>query len=104
MPREEKDFSSGTDLLDKIQVKKPSNYVVIMHNDHYTTMDFVIEILMSVFNKNRAEATKIMLDVHQKGAGIAGIYAREIAETKAQMANEKSRAAGFPLKCSIEKE
>lgn len=96
-------MESHGELLTKNKVKKPSLYKVIMHNDHYTTMDFVVSILMAVFQKKKNEAHKIMLDVHQKGHGICGIYPREIAETKVALVHQKARKANYPLKCSMEK-
>ena len=71
-----------TQLDTRDKLKEPSMYRVIMHNDHYTTMDFVIEVLMKFFHKSAAEATKIMLDIHKKGKGICGVYTYDIALTK----------------------
>mgnify|MGYP001293119357 CR=1 FL=1 len=75
----------------KIKIKKPKDYKVIMYNDDYTTMEFVIHVLMSIFNKNIVEAEKIMLDVHEKGIGVAGIYSYDIAVTKATTAMSSQR-------------
>lgn len=86
----------------KIKVKKPKDYKVIMFNDDYTTMEFVIEILVSVFDKSYPEAEKIMLDVHQKGRGIAGIYSYDIAVTKARHAMAKAREENFPFRLTVE--
>lgn len=97
-------MESHGELLTKNRVKKPSMYRVIMHNDHFTTMDFVISILVGVFLKPKTEAHQIMLDVHRKGSGLCGIYPKDIAETKVAMVHQKARKASFPLKCSIEKE
>lgn len=84
------------------EVTEPKMYRVLIHNDHYTTMDFVIEVLIKVFLKPAAEATKLMLDVHYKGVGIAGIYPYDIAVTKTNQANQMARQRQFPLKCSYE--
>jgi ATP-dependent Clp protease adaptor protein ClpS len=92
----------GTDVLDRTE--KPRMYKVLFHNDDYTTMEFVLEVLMSVFRRSRVEATRIMLTVHQGGKGIAGVYTREIAETKATTAMDRARAAGFPLLVTTEPE
>ena len=92
------------ELKEKIKTKLPSMYKVIMHNDHYTTRDFVVDILIEIFNKKENEATKIMLDIHKKGAGICGVYTYEIAETKIQLVHIKAKEEGFPLRCSMEKE
>lgn len=88
----------------KLILKKPNMYKVILHNDDYTTMDFVVEILIGVFNKNSAEATKIMYDVHKKGFGIAGIYIYDIASTKVRQVTYMAEQEGFPLKLTIEEE
>ena len=87
---------------EKIKLKKPKLYKVILHNDDYTTMDFVIEILTTVFNKPSAEAAKIMLDVHNKGKGIVGVYIYDIALTKTAIVDSIARDRQFPLKTSIE--
>jgi ATP-dependent Clp protease adaptor protein ClpS len=75
---------------------------VILHNDHYTTMDFVVEVLMRVFHKTAAEAIKIMLDVHRRGEGVCGVYVYDIAVTKVFQVHEMARKREFPLKCSYE--
>ena len=75
---------------------------VILHNDDYTTMDFVVEILMAVFHKPAAAATKIMLDVHEKGKGICGTYTYDIATTKVAQVHELAKKREFPLKCSLD--
>jgi ATP-dependent Clp protease adaptor protein ClpS len=85
-------------------VKEPNLYKVLLHNDDYTTMEFVVEILMMVFNKSVEESTRIMLNVHQKGIGVCGIYTYELAETKVDTVERIARANGFPLKCSMENE
>ncbi|AGX44837.1 ATP-dependent Clp protease adaptor ClpS [Clostridium saccharobutylicum] len=92
----------ATKQKDKVKIKKPKNYKVVMYNDDYTTMEFVINILVSVFNKNLIEAEKIMLDVHQKGNGIAGIYSYDIAMTKVANAMSLAKEQGFPFKLTVE--
>ncbi|MFT8348900.1 ATP-dependent Clp protease adaptor ClpS [Clostridium saccharoperbutylacetonicum] len=92
----------ATKQKEKIKVKKPKLYKVIMYNDDYTTMEFVIEILMSVFNKSQIEAEKIMLDVHKKGKGLAGIYSYDIAMTKVTTAMSLAKENGFPFKLTVE--
>lgn len=87
---------------EKIEIKKPKMYKVIMFNDDYTTMEFVIFILVNIFNKNIADAEKIMLDVHQKGRGVAGIYSRDIAYTKVSTAMSMAEEEGFPFKLTVE--
>ena len=86
------------------QVKKPSLYKVLLHNDDYTTMDFVVMVLEAVFRKEPLEAHRIMLQVHEKGVGVAGVYPRDVAETKLALVHELARKNEFPLKCSIERE
>lgn len=91
-----------TKQKDKVKIKKPKNYKVIMHNDDYTTMEFVIEILVKIFNKSVIEAEKIMLDVHKKGRGVAGIYSYDIAITKVATAMSMAKSEGFPFKLTTE--
>ena len=85
-----------------IEYKKPTMYRVILLNDDYTTMDFVVEVLMTVFHKNPTEATKIMLDVHEKGKGIVGVYTYDIARTKIAQVDEMAKERDFPLVTVIE--
>lgn len=82
----------------------PPLYKVLLHNDDYTTMDFVIIILERVFNKDSEEAGQIMLNVHQHGLGIAGVYPLDIAETKIILVHDMAKKNEYPLKCSLEKE
>jgi len=86
------------------EVRTPALYRVLLLNDDYTTMDFVIQILETVFHKPPAEATQIMLNVHKKGMGVCGVYTRDIAETKISVVHELARGRGFPLMCIMEKE
>ena len=87
-----------------VEVKEPSLYKVLLINDDYTTMEFVVEVLRYVFNKTIEQATRIMLNVHQNGVGVCGIYPYEIAETKVNTVDALSRERGFPLKCTMERE
>ena len=82
----------------------PPMYRVILHNDDYTTMEFVVEILMTVFGKSLEKATQIMLNVHNKGKETCGIYPRQIAETKVETVHNLASSKGFPLKSTMEKE
>ena len=84
------------------EIREPKLYRVILINDDYTTMDFVIEILISVFHKPAAEATRIMLDVHKNGKGFCGVYTYDIATTKIDRVHKMARQREFPLKCSLE--
>jgi ATP-dependent Clp protease adaptor protein ClpS len=96
----EGEVSSRTDE----DVGEPSMYKVLLHNDDYTTMEFVVDILMSVFHRSVDEATQIMLNVHRQGVGLCGVYAYEIAETKVETVHTLARENGFPLRCSMEEE
>lgn len=85
-------------------LKEPEMYRVVLHNDHYTTMDFVVEVIVNVFHKPVIEATKIMMDVHQKGRGTVGVYPYDIASTKMIQVVQLAKQREFPLRCTIEKE
>ncbi|MCF7927538.1 MAG: ATP-dependent Clp protease adapter ClpS [Spirochaetales bacterium] len=87
---------------DEQKVDEPGMYKVVLHNDDYTTMDFVVEILTSIFKKSFEEATEIMFNVHTNGKGVAGVYTYDIAATKARQVRGKARQSDFPLKCSLE--
>jgi len=86
----------------KPRVKEPPRFVVLLHNDDYTTMEFVVEVLKRFFSKSEEQAVKLTLDIHQKGKAIAGIYTPEIAEAKAMQVIESARSRGFPLKATAE--
>jgi len=82
----------------------PPMYKVILHNDDYTSMEFVVEILVTIFGKSLEKATQIMLNIHNKGKGMCGIYPRQIAETKVETVHNLASNKGFPLKSTMEKE
>ncbi|MDR0455347.1 MAG: ATP-dependent Clp protease adaptor ClpS [Treponema sp.] len=84
------------------KVKEPDEYRVILLNDHYTSMDFVVEVLMVIFHKNFEDANKIMLDVHKKGKGLVGLYSWDIAATKTEQVHRAARENEFPLRCIVE--
>lgn len=84
--------------------KSPALFKVLLLNDDYTTMDFVVHILETVFRKSPVEAVRIMLNVHKNGIGLAGIFTREIAETTSARVHELARQNQYPLKCTMEKE
>ena len=86
----------------KTELTRPSLYKVLLHNDDFTPMDFVVGILESFFGKNENQATKIMLDVHRKGVGVCGVFTKEVAETKTSLVTEKAKQHHFPLKCTHE--
>jgi ATP-dependent Clp protease adaptor protein ClpS len=100
------EFEPDTGLLLKPRpkTKKPSMYKVLLLNDDFTPMEFVVHILESIFNKNRQESTDIMLHVHRRGVGICGIFTYEVAETKVQQVMDFARANEQPLQCTMEKE
>ncbi len=83
--------------------KFPSLYKVLLHNDDYTTMDFVVAILMGVFGKPLETATQLMMTIHRSGSAVCGIYTREIAETKVQAVHTLAEDKGFPLRSTMEK-
>jgi len=91
-------------LKPRPKTKKPNMYKVILLNDDYTPMDFVIHVLEKFFSKNRSEATEIMLHVHRRGVGICGIFTYEIAETKVTQVMDYARMHEQPLQCTMEKE
>ena len=93
---------NNTAVQDKVKVQKPKEYKVIIHNDDYTPMEFVISVLVSIFKKGPAEAYEITMNVHKKEKGIAGIYTRDVAQTKMTQANAAATENKFPLKCTME--
>ena len=98
------DFDRGVALKSRSKTKKPSMYKVLMLNDDYTPMEFVIHVLEQYFAKNHDEATKIMLHVHQKGVGVCGVFTYEIAETKVNQTMDLAQQNQHPLQCTIEKD
>lgn len=95
----ENEFTVESDLEEILD--EPPKYTVLMMNDHFTTMDFVIEMLMKYFSKDLAEASEIMMNIHKKGSGTCGSYPLDIAKTKIKQVHNSARKAGFPLKCII---
>jgi ATP-dependent Clp protease adaptor protein ClpS len=92
------------ELADEVAVKYPKKYKVFILNDNYTSMEFVVDILMSVFHKSYDDAQNIMLEVHKKERGLCGIYSHEIAETKVLQVKKRAKESGFPLKATMEEE
>lgn len=101
-----RDKTGEVDLLpeQRTTLDPPKKYRVLLHDDDFTTMDFVVEILMSVFGHGRDVAVQLMLDVHQKGIALAGIYPFEVAEAKAAKVIERARAQSFPFLATLEEE
>ena len=94
---------TGVVVQTKPKTKKPAMYKVIMLNDDYTPMEFVVLVLERFFNKNQEEATRIMLHVHQKGVGVCGVFTYEVAETKVQQVMDLAKQHQHPLQCTLEK-
>ncbi len=104
-PSESIDADTGIALQEaRPALKPPSMYKVILLNDDYTPMDFVVEVLENFFVMSREKATQIMLAVHTEGQAVCGIYTRDVAETKAMQVNQYAREAQHPLLCNVEKE
>ncbi len=100
------DRKTGGELRERTrdELKEPALFRVILHNDHYTTMDFVVSVLETVFVKSPAEAFRIMMKVHTEGRGLCGLYPHEIAETKVATVHDLAKQHGFPLRASMEEE
>jgi ATP-dependent Clp protease adaptor protein ClpS len=103
-PDNDDEEEGGTSTIIKNKVELPKKYKVLLHNDDYTTMEFVIFILQGVFHKTIEEAEKIMMEVHRTGVGLCGIYTFEIAESKSKKVERLAREHAHPLMCSIEPE
>ena len=97
-------WEEGVALQERSTVKTPKRYKVLLHNDDYTTMEFVIQILVQVFRKSETEATQIMLHVHTKGSGVCGVYTYDLAQTKVHQVTQLARKSEMPLKCTMEAE
>ncbi len=96
------DFREDLESQLEQELERPPLYKVLLHNDDYTTMEFVVEVLQKVFHKPIAEATRIMLLVHKTGLGVCGIFTEDVAETKVEIVHHLARKSGFPLRCSME--
>ncbi len=102
MAHDQSDSGTQTVTRKRSKTKEPKQYKVMMLNDDYTTMDFVVSVLETIFRKTPAEAVQIMLSVHQRGQGLAGIYSKEIAEAKIDLVHKRAQAEGHPLRCAME--
>ena len=98
------DLDRGVVTETEKKTKKPPLYKVLLHNDDFTTMEFVAYILQSVFHHDETKATQIMLHVHRKGIGVAGVYTYEVAETRVDRVHDLAKQYEFPLKCSMEED
>ncbi|MEQ1569794.1 MAG: ATP-dependent Clp protease adapter ClpS [Myxococcota bacterium] len=92
------------DVVTRDRPEEPKKFKVILLNDDYTSMEFVVWVLMNVFRHSQASATRVMLHIHNSGVGVAGIYSREVAETRVAQVHEVAREAGHPLQCTMEPE
>ena len=92
------------DLTERRKTKRPRLWKVLLHNDDFTTQEFVVDILITHFHKSSAEANHVMLQVHRKGRGVAGVYTRDVAETKVTIVTKEARENGMPLKITTEPE
>jgi ATP-dependent Clp protease adaptor protein ClpS len=95
---------SDIELKEEIKIKYPKKYKVYILNDDYTTMEFVIDILITIFHKNYEQAENIMLQVHKSDRGLCGVYTHEIAQTKVMQVSRRAKESGFPLKAIMEEE
>ena len=102
MARPTANNQTRSDVRNRAIIKRPPMFTVLMHNDDYTSMEFVVEALIVVFHKSPTEANRIMLHIHFKGSGVCGAYPYEIAETKVSKVHGMARKEGFPLRCSLE--
>lgn len=102
MPPWEEDTNSDVAVEEQLEVKEPRKFAVLLHNDDYSTMEFVMDVLKRFFKKTEEEAAQIMLKVHHEGRGVAGVYSQEIAETKVVQVEEYAKSHSFPLRCTAE--
>ena len=103
-PDDTTEHNTGVLTEETVKLEKPPKFKVVLHNDDYTTMEFVVYVLMTIFHKELEAATAIMLAVHQQGVGIAGVYTYEVAEAKCEKVVELARANEYPLLCTVEAE
>ena len=102
-PYDAESDASEISIVSDVKVQEPSLYRVLMHNDDYTPMDFVIDVLQSVFHHKETYAKKIMLEVHNNGIAVCGVYSYDIAETKLNVVTNLATSQEFPLRCSLER-
>jgi len=96
--------AGGVATKKRAEVRRPSRFKVILYNDDYTPMEFVVAVLEQIFGKGPSEATQIMLQIHRTGLGVAGVYVLEVAETKVASVHRSAEAHGYPLRSGVEKE
>lgn len=100
----DKGTGTGAAVLERVRIEEPRQYKVIFHNDDFTTMEFVTDVLRVVFNKVADEAVMLMMKVHREGQAVVGVYSYDVAMTKASQATAMARREGFPLKITCEKD
>jgi ATP-dependent Clp protease adaptor protein ClpS len=103
-PRRDRKREEGVATKERPRTARPPRFKVILYNDDYTPMDFVVGVLVQVFQKSPAAATQIMLQVHRGGMGVAGVYVLEVAETKVTVVHRLAEERGYPLRAGVEKE
>ena len=104
MAKPRTDHASDTAVAEDVRTKAPKLYKVVILNDDFTSMEFVVHILETVFMKSPSEAVQIMLHVHKSGRGVAGIFTKQIAEAKIEIVHQQAKNEGFPLRCVLEEE
>jgi len=104
MPKTRRDEQEDVKTTTQPKVNVPRKYKVLLHNDDYTTMEFVVWVLQNVFHHTPASATRVMLHIHRTGIGVAGIYGRDVAETRVEQVLTLAKEAGHPLQCTMEPE
>lgn len=104
MAKPRTDHASDTAVAEEVRTKTPKLYKVVILNDDYTSMEFVVHILETIFMKSASEAVQIMLHVHKAGRGVAGIFTKQIAEAKIEIVHQRAKDDGFPLRCLMEEE
>ena len=102
MPKIEEELEQALELA--LELEEPQMFKVLLHNDDYTSMDFVVDVLTGIFHKNRTQAEQIMLQIHEKDKAICGVYSFEIAQTKAQQVKQQAKQNEFPLLATIEED
>ncbi len=100
--RRESKHEPGVATAERTRTKKPPMYKVLLHNDDYTTKEFVVMVLQAIFHKSESEAVRIMMHVHSNGIGVAGVYTYEVAETKIAKTVQLAQSYEYPLQCSLE--
>ena len=103
-PKRDPDGEGDLETQQRVHVERPRRYLVVLHNDDYTTMEFVVHVLERFFSKSQEDATRIMLHVHNHGVGICGVFTYEIAETKVTQVIDFARQHQHPLQCTMEKD